>query len=102
MPSYFYLIVGGLVLYCVKQKNDNYRLNKIIKTFQTHMDMLSKLKDMESDSAMSDKDFKDILPLCEMVDKQVDEIMNMPECKNFPAIYEFTKLAEIVRQEIED
>lgn len=98
----FYLVMGGLVLYCAKQKYNNCRLNKIIKTFQTHMDMLSKLKDMESDPTLNDKDFKDILPLCEMVDKQIDEIMNMPECKKFPAIYEFTKLAEIVRREIED
>lgn len=98
----FYLIIGGLVLCYAKQKYDNYRLKKIIITFQTYMDMSSKLVDMDCDPTISCKDFQDILPLCEMIDEQVEQIMKMSECKIFPAIYEFQRLAEVVRQEIEE
>lgn len=95
-----YLIAGGLALYCAKQKYDNHRLSKIIKVFQIYMDMSSKLVDMDCDSTTREKDFQEILPLCEAIDEQIEEIMKMPECRKFPAIYEFQNLAEVVRQEI--
>ncbi len=99
---FYSLIVGAVVLFVFKVNHDIKKVKKINMIIQDYYELKEKLLEMDMDPLETERDFKNILSICKSVDRQVEEILKIPAYRKQLDEHEFQKLADIVRQRMNE
>ncbi|MBI2063158.1 MAG: hypothetical protein HYT61_02895 [Candidatus Yanofskybacteria bacterium] len=96
----FLLMAGAVISFTLKILYDIKRAKRVNRILDDYEDLEQKLLEMDNDPSVSSRDFLDILPICEFIDRQIEEILKIQAYKKSFDVYEFQKLAEVVKQRI--